>query len=141
MSAKFCTMNLSPLFLKKLFQETFMAARPKNLILAVRCLCLLLTLTASPLFAQITFNDFSSTNNLALNGSAAQSATALRITPAFGNQVGSAWYVTKQPLANGFSTTFKFQLSNPSNPPADGFAFVIQNSGTSAIGSPPSGGA
>ncbi|HSS98410.1 MAG TPA: hypothetical protein VLK33_15335 [Terriglobales bacterium] len=117
-----------------------MVIRPRNLIPAVRCLCLLL-ITASPLFAQIAFNNFSSTTNLKLNGSVAQSGNVLRITPAAGNQVGSAWYLTKQPLANGFSTTFQFQFSNPSTPPADGIAFVIQNAGTSAIGSPPNGGA
>lgn len=118
-----------------------MVVRPRTLIAAFRCLCLVL-LTASPLLAQITFNDFSNiNNNLAFNGSAGQSGAVLRITPAAGNQVGSAWFVTKQPLANGFSTTFKFQFTNPSNPPADGMAFVIQNAGTAALGSPPNGGA
>src|ERR1051325_3268757 len=118
-----------------------MVVRPRTLIAAVRCLCLML-ITASPLLAQITFNDFSNiNNNLIFNGSAGQSGTVLRITKASGNQVGSAWFVTKQPLANGFSTTFKFQFTNPSNPPADGMAFVIQNAGTSALGSPPNGGA
>src|SRR5262249_42523404 len=43
--------------------------------------------------------------------------------------------------ANGFSTSFEFRFTNPSSTPADGIAFVIQNSGTGAIGSPPSGGA
>ncbi len=117
-----------------------MLLRPRTLASVVRCLCVLM-ITASPLFAQIAFNNFSNTNNLALNGSAAQSTNVLRITPAAGNQVGTAWYVTKQPLTNGFSTTFQFQFSNPSTPPADGIAFVIQNSGTTAIGSPPNGGA
>ena len=117
-----------------------MVVRPKSLTAAIRCLCLAMTLTASPLFAQIAFNNFSNTNNLALNGSAAQSTNVLRITPAAGNQEGTAWYVTKQPLANGFSTTFQFQFTNPSGTPGDGIAFVIQNSGTTATGAPPDGG-
>jgi len=118
-----------------------MFVRPKNLIAAVCNVCLLLLIGALPMFAQITFNDFSNVNNLALNGTAAQSTNVLRITPALGNQVGSVWYVTKQPLTNGFSTSFQFQFTNPSNPPADGIAFVIQNAGTGAIGAPPNGGA
>jgi hypothetical protein len=93
-----------------------MFVRPKNLILAVCNVCLLLLIGALPMFAQITFNDFSNVNNLALNGTSAQSTNVLRITPALGNQVGSVWYVTKQPLTNGFSTSFQFQFTNPSNP-------------------------
>ena len=75
--------------------------------------------------------------NFATSGTTA----VLRLTPAANNQVGSAWYKTLQPLQGGFSTSFQFQFSNASNPPADGIAFVIQNSSLTAIGSPPSGGA
>ncbi len=55
------------------------------------------------------------------------SSTVLRLTDATGNQVGSAWFNTPQPVQNGFSTSFQFQFTNPSVPPADGIAFVIQN--------------
>ena len=62
----------------------------------------------------------------------------LQITPNQGYMVGSAWNTVPQPVTGSFSTTFTFQLSDPYPgwPPADGFAFVIQNSpaGTSAIG-------
>jgi uncharacterized repeat protein (TIGR01451 family) len=58
----------------------------------------------------------------------------LQLTNSLGNQTGSAWYLTPQTINNGFTTTFQFQFTNPSNPPADGIAFIIQNSGTSAIG-------
>jgi len=64
--------------------------------------------------------------------------TVLRITPNQTQTAGSAWYLTQQPVANSFSTTFTFQLSggNTSQSPADGIAFVIQNSatGTAALG-------
>ena len=62
--------------------------------------------------------------------------TVLRITPNASQTAGSAWYVTQQPVANAFSTTFTFQLSGTSTFNADGFAFVIQNSaaGTAALG-------
>lgn len=60
--------------------------------------------------------------------------TVLRLTPSANNQVASAWFTASQPLQNGFSTTFRFQFTNPSASPADGIAFVIQNAGTGAIG-------
>lgn len=54
----------------------------------------------------------------------------LRLTPNATFTAGSAWYNTLQPVAGAFSTTFTFQLSggNTSDSPADGIAFVIQNS-------------
>jgi uncharacterized repeat protein (TIGR01451 family) len=58
----------------------------------------------------------------------------LRLTPNTGAQVASAWYNSSQTVQNGFSTSFQFQFTGASNPPADGIAFVIQNSGTGAIG-------
>jgi Bacterial lectin/Domain of unknown function DUF11 len=93
--------------------------------------------------------DFTSNKNcLALNGPSGStqftssqlvtgaSPTVLQLTNSTGNQVGSAWYTTPQAVENGFTTTFSFQFNNPSATPADGIAFVIQNSssGTSAIG-------
>jgi uncharacterized repeat protein (TIGR01451 family) len=84
--------------------------------------------------------DSSSPPNLDLHGSATtvppDSPTVLRLTPAQEGQVGSAWFHNLQPVAAGFSTSFTFQISNYSNPPADGIAFVIQNSpaGTTALG-------
>lgn len=69
------------------------------------------------------------------------SGGALRLTTATQNQHGSAWFYTQQPLANGFTTAFQFQISSTSmcrgcSFPADGLAFVIQNdpAGTDALG-------
>jgi uncharacterized repeat protein (TIGR01451 family) len=59
-------------------------------------------------------------------------SSVLQLTPAASYWAGSAWYQTPQPVANPFTTTFTFQL-NPAGG-ADGIAFVIQNSGTSALG-------
>ncbi|PYV53871.1 MAG: hypothetical protein DMG91_16075 [Acidobacteria bacterium] len=78
---------------------------------------------AAHLPAQITFNNFSSTTGLTLNGSAARSGNVLRLTPANVGQAGSAWFNTAQPLQQGFTTKFDFQV----NGGGDGFAFVIQN--------------
>jgi uncharacterized repeat protein (TIGR01451 family) len=60
----------------------------------------------------------------------------LQLTSSTGNQTGSAWYTVAQTVESGFSTSFQFQFTNPSTPPADGIAFVIQNSAnpTAAIG-------
>jgi len=62
----------------------------------------------------------------------------LRLTPNATDTAGSAWYNTQQPVAGAFSTTFTFELtgSNTGYGPADGIAFVIQNSpaGTGALG-------
>ncbi len=64
-------------------------------------------------------------------------ATALDITMTnFTDQASSAWFGTKQTVGNGFTTQFQFQLSGATTAQvADGFAFVIQNSSLSALGS------
>jgi uncharacterized repeat protein (TIGR01451 family) len=64
-------------------------------------------------------------------------ATVLRITPNATASAGSVWYNSQQSVTAAFSTTFTFQLSGSQATgygPADGFAFVIQASGTSALG-------
>jgi uncharacterized repeat protein (TIGR01451 family) len=62
-------------------------------------------------------------------------ATVMRLTPNDYFWSASAWFTAPQPVSSRFSTTFQFQLSNGSMPPADGIAFVIQNSpsGTLAL--------
>src|ERR1700678_1858558 len=63
-------------------------------------------------------------------------SNVLQLSTSVGNQIGSAWYSTPQTVENGFTTSFQFQFTAPSTPPADGIAFVIQNAstGTKAIG-------
>ena len=64
-----------------------------------------------------------------LNGS------SLRMTTAATFEGTSGWYTTKQDITQ-FTTTFTFLFSGCTNPPADGLAFVIQNSsaGINALG-------
>jgi len=67
------------------------------------------------------------------------SGTVLRLTPNVSNTAASAWYTTQQPVSGAFTTTFSFQLSGTTSEiygPADGIAFVIQNSsaGVTALG-------
>jgi uncharacterized repeat protein (TIGR01451 family) len=110
----------------------------KTLVLTIALLAGLVAIGGTtPLLAQSpSFPDFSSTTNLVFNGTALKSGSVLRLNPSDQGQVGSAWYSVLQPVANGFSTTFKFQITNASNPSADGIAFVIQNSqaGLQALG-------
>jgi Bacterial lectin len=104
------------------------------------CTLLMLVLAGAPtaVAQSPSFSDFSSTANLTLNGSAAPAnngtANVLRLTPAAPSQAGSAWFNFQQPVAGGFTTVFKFQFTAASAPPADGIAFVIQNSSLTALG-------
>jgi hypothetical protein len=111
--------------------------------------CLLLGLGAVPVFAQITFSDFSNVSSLALNGSATNvnngNQFVLRLTAnGTTHQSGTAWFQTQQQsISAGFTSVFQFQITHTGTQ-ADGFAFVIQNStgegfGTAALGG--SGGA
>jgi hypothetical protein len=65
----------------------------------------------------------------------------LQLTKANMNQHGAAWFAKQQPIANGFTTSFQFQITNTNlcancTFPADGLALVIQNdpAGTGALG-------
>src|SRR5580698_10471552 len=83
-------------------------------------------------------NGFSSTPSIA-SFQPGTSGTVLQITPNSTQQRGYAWYTTPQPVGNSFSTTFTFQLTGASGLPADGLAFVIQNSPTGASTVGPTG--
>ncbi|MGH9501341.1 MAG: L-type lectin-domain containing protein [Terriglobales bacterium] len=77
---------------------------------------------------------------LSQNGNSAffpqEGPTVLRLTPDQGSQDGSAWFSTQQAVQGGFSTTFQFRFtqSGDTHTPADGIAFVIQSSSTTALG-------
>jgi len=84
--------------------------------------------------------DFASNEDcLMLNGNAlfhSNDSTVLRLTEDQAGQVGSAWFNVQQPVKGGFSTAFQFQFTREgvAHTPADGIAFVIQNSSLSALG-------
>ncbi len=77
-----------------------------------------------------------SATGLALNGKAALNGTRLRLTDGGGTEAGSGWYGTPVNVQT-FTNDFTFQVSAGAAT-ADGFAFVIQNTGTAALG--PTGG-
>jgi hypothetical protein len=85
-------------------------------------------------FANVNFDDFSAMDGLRLNGDAAQFGNRLRLTPSRFDKRGSAWFITPQFIEDGFETGFQFQITEPIFVGADGLAFVIQNSGISALG-------
>jgi hypothetical protein len=79
------------------------------------------------------YPDFATTTGLVLNGNALQaSGSILRLTPNALSQAGSAWYNLRENVTEGFRTTFRFQITPAGG--GDGFAFVIQNSNTTALG-------
>jgi len=75
------------------------------------------------------YSDFSDLSGLTLNGSAAQSGSALRLTPALQGQAGSAFTTSPVTLGPGgsFNTSFSFQITGSGNGGADGLAFLVQN--------------
>ena len=85
-----------------------------------------------------SYPDFSSVSGLQLNGTAQQDASrdVLSLTRPVPGQAGSAFATQQVDLTQSFSTTFVFNLSNGSSPPADGITFTIQGSsaGGAALG-------
>jgi hypothetical protein len=85
----------------------------------------------------LTYNDFSSPAGLILQAYAAPFEGHLRLTPAIsGRGIGGAWLDTKQPVKDGFETTFQIQITDKYVRGADGLAFVIQNTPTPRLGWP-----
>jgi hypothetical protein len=94
-----------------------------------------LTVTAAT-SGGINFGTGFTATGLALNGKSTLNGTRLRLTDSGANEASSAWWST---LVNAqtFTNDFTFQLSSGTGT-ADGFAFVIQDTATTALG--PSGG-
>jgi hypothetical protein len=92
--------------------------------------------------ANVMFSNFSSTSGLTLNGDANVVGDRLRLTPAEYLQRGAAWSTAREGVGDGFDTVFRFRITNPAGffndfggePGADGFAFVIQAIGPTALG-------
>jgi hypothetical protein len=93
--------------------------------------------------AQIDVQPMSSTNSLVFNGSANLAGNVVSLTQDnMFNQDAAVWYNNTVDVSNGFHTTFQFQISSPTfgSLASDGLAFVVQNTGTPAIGDAASGG-
>jgi hypothetical protein len=83
-----------------------------------------------------SFENFSPAEGLQLRQDASVVGSVLRLTPANQNAVGAAWFSQRVPVRGGFTTTFRFQLTDQGGlgRGADGLALVLQNVGTDAIG-------
>jgi hypothetical protein len=85
--------------------------------------------------ADFAFPNFGSTAGLNLVGTAGATGGALRLTGA-ASSLGGTWFQTRQRVLDGFDTTFTIRYTGRTGSGASGLAFVIQNSGGTAIGSP-----
>jgi hypothetical protein len=87
-----------------------------------------------PPITEIDYEDFSgSGQELSLLGTAQVFNGVLRLTEDVGGQRGEAWFRTRQNVAAGFEATFGLSMNQDlpdGNVPADGIAFIIQNSPT-----------
>jgi hypothetical protein len=101
---------------------------------AVGALALLIASFSLPATAGFVFTDFSDVSGLNLVGNAAQSGTALRLTPSLLSQTGAAWYGSQIAVGGGFTTDFTFRISDLQNTGSDGFTFAVQNSSGTAMG-------
>ncbi len=89
---------------------------------------------ASPASAQFNYANFSSVANLTFNGVATQTGNTISVTPPVGSSAGSVWRTNNQSVGLGFVTNFTFRIRDIAGVGSDGFAFVIQNEGTNALG-------
>ncbi|HKY90816.1 MAG TPA: L-type lectin-domain containing protein [Nevskiaceae bacterium] len=83
----------------------------------------------------LNFTDFDTVGSLRLSrkGPKAEGGV-LRLTPVERAPARvSAWHRLRQPVSEGFDTTFRFRIT-PSETASEGFAFVIQNESNSSLG-------
>lgn len=82
------------------------------------------------------YENFDTASGFVFRQDASLHRNVLRLTPAHDNAVGAVWFGERVPVKNGFSTTFRFQLTEQGGlgRGADGLALVLQNVGTDAIG-------
>ncbi|MBN2183030.1 MAG: DUF1565 domain-containing protein [Sedimentisphaerales bacterium] len=79
------------------------------------------------------FTSFGDPTSLVFRGNATLEDECLRLTQAQPSIAGGAWYPLPVYIQEGFETAFDFQIGQDG---AEGFAFVIQNSGLVALGTP-----
>jgi hypothetical protein len=99
-----------------------------------------LVAVCAPAHAAIN-NGFANAGSWTLNGDSASTTNGvpaisggdLTLTTASNSEASSAWYGTPQDVADSWTATFTWQWSGTTNP-ADGFMFVAQNQGLSALG-------
>ena len=115
----------------------------RSIILQISGTLAAIGFTISAANAQINFPSFgagnigSGGNQLTLNGTSALSGSAIRLTSTNIGDIGSAFYNARLNLLSGFSTTFRYSITDSNQfGPADGLAFLVSNDpqGTNALG-------
>ena len=90
---------------------------------------------SAPAVADFDYPDFSNTTTLRFVGNAGKlPSNELQVIPPLNERTGAAWHMAKELVSDGFTTRFTFQTFDGTSPPADGFAFVIQNDAVTAMG-------
>jgi hypothetical protein len=110
----------------------------------MRTICLvgmiMILSVAGNVHADFGYADFQSISGLSLVGSASQSASRVRLTPATANQSGAVWTNDTQSVGDGFISRFRFQATNiggvydlNGNPACDLTSFVVQKVGNNVL--------
>jgi hypothetical protein len=85
--------------------------------------------------AVVSYPNFKKTTGLKLNGDAAREGKVLRLTPAEGDKIGTAFTKRKAvQTAKSFKAQFRYSLHDGSLAPGDGMAFVLQSRSAGATG-------
>lgn len=111
----------------------------RRAVLSSAVVPLLLAAYATGAAAQtLSYPDFSSTAGLQVNGNAFRNGSKLTLTPALGNQSGSAFSLTTIALSSNasFSTVFSFEILGRGglDNGADGLTFTIQTNASNVGG-------
>jgi len=64
----------------------------------------------------------------------ADDGASIQLTSPDDYQVGSVWYTDRVYILRDWETEFIYSITDGTSPPADGLAFVIQTTGTTALG-------
>ena len=94
-----------------------------------------LALPASSGAVRLNYPDFSSTQDLDLNGTAEATSDLIRLTDSQGGEEGTVF--TNDRVLNpskSFKTDFEFNIHSGSLNPADGIAFLIHRESSSSVG-------
>ncbi len=83
----------------------------------------------------VTLADFSDPSEWQFNGVAEEASDGFVLTPYEGSKAGSVFRKTPIDVAQGWLAAFTYSATtNGQSAPADGFAFMLQNQGATAVG-------
>ncbi len=89
---------------------------------------------AAPAGAGFSYAGFQWPTQLIFQADAALLKDRVRLTPSARGKVGAVWLQEREGVADGFETTFQFEISERGGNGGDGLAFVVQNGETPLVG-------